>query len=495
MDKTRYRFRVGRLDGVLPDGSNWNRHVHLGDYYSKLTEYRNGVLTDLGWGLPYSPVDYIPELSVTSVEQTWDELHPRSRSYKTTAFTSYGQESFYNAGGPLLNVKIDLGVPASGVMNSGTYYSVDGTKKYEGGFMPPNSDFWGSGWASSPLSYTGASNALLPDVSSYFDRAWSMAKPKLEYANLYTFLREIGDVVPMLETSAKAFALQYQSTPLEVFRDTEFGRVKTNIGARLSTRRMEPKDLAEHFINHNFGWAPFLGDIGDFASTYVDADRIIRKISEENGKWIRKKVKVQKDDRSEVVLDHVEPFNSISYTIPCFPYGFPADFFLSPPSWTITENEKFSISASGKFRFYRPDFDMTLPDYSSAWNKVLRAMKIFGAEVNPYHIWQATPWSWLADWVSNLGAHIQRLQDSVEDQVAAAYFFITAHKVIEREMTVRLPFASGLVQLVFRRSFASKQRVSADSPYGFRLSWDNLSPKRLAILASLGITRQGARHG
>nr|QDH91527.1 MAG: hypothetical protein H2RhizoLitter491068_000001 [Leviviridae sp.] len=487
MAETRHRQRLIRMDHVKPDGSNWNQIVHLGDFQDKLIEYHNGIPVDVGWGNPYSPVDYVPEFSTKSYENTWDELHPRSRSKSGKVI--------YKTGGPFLNVKVDTGLPASGVYNPGTYVNVSGTRRYVGGFMPPSSDYWGSGWGSSPALYTTASNALLPDVSAYFDRAWSMAKPKLEYANLYTFLSEIGDVVPMLETSAKAFALQYQTTPLKRIVDTDFGPVEMNIGARISSRSMGPKDLAEHFINHNFGWVPFLGDIGDFAATYVDADAIIRRITAENGKWIRKKVKVSKDDRNEVLVDETAPHSSISYGIPCFPYAFPADFFLSPPSWTVTESEKLSITAAGEFRFYRPEFDSSLPDYSSAWNQVTRAMKIYGAEVNPYHIWQATPWSWLADWVSNLGAHIQRLQDSIEDQVAAAYFFITSHKSVVRTMTIRLPFVTGLVSLSFERSYFSRQRVSADSPYGFRLSWDDLSPKRIAILGAIGITRKGARHG
>jgi hypothetical protein len=77
--------------------------------------------------------------------------------------------------------------------------------------------------------------------------------------------------------------------------------------------------------------------------------------------------------------------------------------------------------------------------------------------------------------------------------VAAAYFYITAHKTVERTLTVKLPFASGLVTLNFVRRFNSKQRVSADSPYGFQLSWDSLSLERLAILSALGITRHGVK--
>jgi hypothetical protein len=171
------------------------------------------------------------------------------------------------------------------------------------------------------------------------------------------------------------------------------------------------------------------------------------------------------------------------------PAGMPADFFTSPPSWKLYETTRLSVRASGKFRFYRPEFDITLPDYSSAWNKAMRYIKIYGAEVSPWHVWQSVPWTWLADWVSNLGNYVERLSDTYEDQVAAAYFFITAKKHIERRLEISLPFASGLKTLSFKKSFSSTQRVSADSPYGFNLTWENLTPKRLAILSALGISK------
>jgi len=490
----RYRFRVAGIDPLVNNHGAWNAPIQLGVFRDKVTTFLNGV-PSYSWGNPYNSQQFVPDVSACTVEQTWDEIHPRSRR-KSTDFTQKGDSPLYLTGGPFLNVRIDTGLPPQGVVGSGTYYSVDGNHRYEGGFMPPNNNAWGSGWASTPLAFTGSSNALLPDVAPYFDRAWRSAKPKLEMASLYVFLKEIGDTVPMLQTTAKALGIKYQSADFYKTVATDYGSQVVHFGSRLSSRDMKPKEIAEHFINHEFGWAPFLGDLKSFFTTYLDASEIIKKISDENGKWVRKSVGVTKDVSDVVISETVLPFNSVSYATPCFPVGFPSYFFTSPPSWSITEKTSLSIHASGKFRFYRPEFDVTLPDYTSAWNQVMRYVKIYGLEVNPYHVWQATPWTWLVDWVTNIGSYIQRMSDTLEDQVAAAYFYITAHKRVERTLTVKLPFTSGLKTLSFVRSYSSKQRVSADSPYGFRVSWDSLSPERLAILGALGITRHGlAAHG
>jgi hypothetical protein len=487
MATTRYRFRVVGIDPKVNNHGPWNAPIYLGQFRDKTTVYRNGVPIT-GWGNPYNAQTYAPDVSACVVEQTWDELHPRTKR-RSTDRDLPGQLPFYNTGGPFLNVRIDSAIPPEGVVGSGTYYNTSGSRRYEGGFKPPSNTDWGGGWAITPLAYTGQSNALLPDVAAYFDRAWRSAKPKLEFASLYVFLKEFEDIVPQLQTTSELFGRRFAGEYKYFTGNVGARRINISRGAQIDKKIMYPKFAANQFINQEFGWAPFLGDLKSFYTTYLDASQIIKKITDENGKWVRKSVKVVKDVDSRVILEHQEPYNSVSYAIPCFPVGFPADFFTNPPSWGIVEETSLSIHASGKFRFYRPEFDMTLPDYSSAWNQVMRYVKIYGLEVSPYHIWQATPWTWLVDWVTNLGSMIQRLSDTLEDQVAAQYFYITAVKTVKRTLTVKLPFTSGLKTLAFTRSYRAQQRVSADSPYGFRTSWDSLSPERIAILGALGITR------
>jgi len=467
----------------------WNSPIYLGAFKDKTTVFNNGVPT-YGWGNPYSAQSFTPDVSVVSWLRTWDELHPRTRR-RTVDFTQPGDKPFYNTGGPFLSIRIKSGLPDMGVSGSGIYYSVGGDHRYEGGFSTPSNEWWGGGWAATPGAFTSQSNALLPDVAAYFDRAWRMAKPKLEMASLYVFLSEFEDIVPQLQTTSELFGRRFAGEYKFFSRNVGGRYINISRGAQTDKKVMYPKFIANQFINQEFGWAPFLGDLKSFYTTYLDAADIIRRITDENGKWVRKSVGVVKDDSNTVILEHTEAPNSVSYSIPCFPVGFPSYFFISPPSWSITEKTSFSIHASGKFRFYRPEFDISLPDYTSAWNQVMRYVKIYGLEVSPYHIWQATPWTWLVDWVTNIGSYIQRMSDTLEDQVAAAYFYITAHKTVERTFTVKLPFANGLKTLSWVRSYTSKQRVSADSPYGFRVSWDSLSPERIAILGALGITRYG----
>jgi len=502
MAETRYRYRLG---GLLYDVKNTPASVtppiHLGQFRDKLVVYHNGVPEDAGWGNPYNVQSYTPMATWSTFEQTYDELHHRSKGQappKVKYRQGYNPEvSYWDTGGPFLSMKIDNGIPTSGVIGSGVYFNYNGSKKYEGGFMPPVDALWGSGWwgLGSASIFSSSNNQYLPDISAYFDRVWRSAKPKLELASLYVFLREIGDTVPMLKTTAELFGTRFKDMTNVVYIKGKLDDVVISHGSNLESKKMVPQLLADNYINQEFGWLPFLGDLKAFFQTYLDARDFILHLTNENGKWVRKKVKVPIERSSTVLTDVVLPYDSTSYSVPCFPVNFPSEFFQMPPSWNLTEVVETTVSASGKFRFYRPEFDITLPDYQSAWNQVMRAVKIYGLSVSPYHIWQATPWTWLLDWVSNIGSYLQRFSDTLEDEVAASYFFVTAHRTVERIFTIKLPFYSGLETLVFKRRFVSKQRVSADSPYGFSLSWDRLDPRKLAILASLGISRNSFTHG
>jgi hypothetical protein len=465
--ESRTRVRIVKSDPRIRDGLAYDTPIHLGGFFTKITGVENGVPFERWNPDPFQTVSYQPEVSAREVQITVDELHGRPP---------------YRTGGPFLSVRVKTGLPASGAVPVGTLYTRGNDRRYVGYLNPPGNSWW-RGWAQTPLAFASVSNSnsMLPDVAPYFDKAWHSAKPKLELANLYTFLKEASDIPRMLQTTAKGFRDTWY-----LYQNREQLINNLRFSGRTS-RIMQPRWLADQFINEQFGWAPFLGDIRDFDNLYQNANREFERIRKENGKYVRKRVRVKLDSTSEVLYS-VPPVQNSSYPVPCFPVSIPDEFFSSPPSWSLEETTETEVSASGKFRFYRPEFDDSMQDYDAAWKRLMRYITTSGLRPTPSNIYKAIPFTWLADWVSDLGNRIERLSDLVFDDVAAEYFFVTVHKTQTQTLSVELPFFTHPITFFFTRSFESKQRVSADSPYGFRLTWDDLSPRRLAILAALGIT-------
>jgi hypothetical protein len=455
--RSRQRFKAYQRTQLAPNDV-WNTPINVGYFESKIRGIDNGIPFERWSGIYYDRFFFTPAEEHSFVEITVDELHDGPP---------------FRSGGPFLNVKYhnDEASNSEQVINSGVYLNCDQTRRFVGGFMHPNRASWGGGWASEDphlLATLGSSfsDSYLPDVAPYFDRAWASAKPKIQFANLYTFLKEFGDIPRMLKSTSEGFhrswrALGGDAGPL-----------------------MKPGFVADQFLNQQFGWLPFLSDLRDFYRVYKDANKLMAQIRDQNNKWVRRKVRVFKDVESEYIV----PAGTVG--CPMFPVSFPRDFLTGNPTYSIWEDRKTTLSASGKFRFYRPEFDEGLPDYSSAWKQAMRYVTISGLRPTPSNIYKGIPWTWLADWVSNVGARLERFSDDIIDSVAAEYFYITCHKEITRTMSCILPLCSGTINLTLTKSISTKQRVSADSPYGFRLTWDNLTPKKLAILGALGITRR-----
>jgi len=111
--------------------------------------------------------------------------------------------------------------------------------------------------------------------------------------------------------------------------------------------------------------------------------------------------------------------------------------------------------------------------------------------LSPSNIYKAVPWTWLIDWFTDFGSVVDRLQDIGLDGIASKYLYLMRHDFREVVLKQTLPFKNGgAVTLEFNRVTDVKIRRESDSPYGFGLSWGSLSPKQLAILVALGVSRK-----
>jgi hypothetical protein len=119
---------------------------------------------------------------------------------------------------------------------------------------------------------------------------------------------------------------------------------------------------------------------------------------------------------------------------------------------------------------------------------VKRQLLLFGLRINPTHLWQIMPWSWLIDWFTNLGDIIARVDEQFNDGMVAKYLYVMRSQNTTIRSNHSYNFWSGTQTFSFERSLLTKQRRSADSPYGFVLGGD-LTTSQWSILAALGLSR------
>lgn len=408
-------------------------------------------------------------------------LHIYINSSAYPPFTE-GQSTFdeihagppYRSGGPFKSMRAIVSDPPFGVYGNGMHMHQNGLVKYVGGFHSPQDPDFGSGVSMSTLTPFLINSSLhYPSMDGWGDAAYSKTKPKLEQAGAGVFLAELRDAPRMLRTTS-----------------TFFHDLWKGAGGSTTTKIMSPKKTADHFLNHQFGWIPFVSDIGKFYNTFDQSAALISRLAHQNGTYVRKQRTLEEETTEQVLATGtgVKLFPNTSFNGPFFGHGpwFPAS---TPATWQLHEEIYSRVYAVGRFKYYRPEFDLADPDYMSRINGLKRQLTLYGLRISPSNIYKATPWTWAIDWVSNLGDQIDRANDALVDSVAADYLYVMQHRRIRRVFTQELPFVNGTVRLIFSRVIETKQRSGSSSPYGFNLTLANLTPRQLAIAGALGISR------
>lgn len=392
---------------------------------------------------------------------------------------NHGHGPYYD-GGPLTVIKFGNFVPSAPLgrfthTSQARTYPISGygnvKLKYNGGFYPDSTMVTAlNGYLTHLIDIGTTPSGLVSNTATLEGMAYNKVRPKVQKAQIGVALAEARDIPRMLQTTAKAFHQVYSI-----------------LGGKMDNLKnlsavMKPKNIGDHFLNHQFGWLPFLNDLGDLDHLIRNSVDITSRMTRENGKWMKRSATLV-NDSTRILVEQgtglkVIPNIDQTYTL-----------LSTDPTYEVWK-ETYTVSkAIGRCKYYLPEFDESLAGYSSVWNRIRQAQTLSGIRVNPSNLYKATPWTWAIDWFTHFGHNIDLMQDQI-DNIAFKYLYVTHHKVERYVFTQHMPFKDlGMQHLTWSRDNDIKQRREADSPFGFGLTWDGLSPNQIAILAALGVTR------
>lgn len=377
---------------------------------------------------------YGPKVNVIPFrEVTLDELHPGPP---------------FRSGGPFSNWKYST--DEHEVKGLGTYRGFYGTRlvdSYTGGHCY-------NGNLISKIDYL-VDDPMLDDLEEYGATGWSRFRPGKPSADLTVFLAELRDLPRMLKTTAKGFYNLWRS----------MGGSRTGFG---------PKHVADHWLNTQFGWFPFVNDLRKFYNTTQVLDRRIAQLRRDNGQWIK---------RGGTVLEE-EDVSVSSYAgtmhspVPSY-YALGRSHNTGYTQWTIKTFRKVWFEA--RFRYWMP----WLPQAS--WEGA--AAYMFGLRVSPAVLWEITPWSWLVDWCTNAGDVIENVTSMVYDNLAAKYAYVMGNVRHQVEALSIANYVDGGPISNTWVAYAERKRRLPASPFGFGLVSTDFSARQWSILAALGLSR------
>ncbi len=409
------------------------------------------------------PINVAP-WSLANHEVTWDTLHKGPP---------------YLSGGPFASMKAVFDV--NSIKGVGFHRSANGSAgggfhwEYTGGFGRPYIPSLDSVYLNSYINMSVDNPYDLDTLTSNADigpSAYDKLRPRMEEAGLGVFIAELRDFSGMLSTSAAFFRNRWESLGGNRF-------LKTMAGS--------PKEASDHFLNHSFGWVPFISDLQKAYAVWQKQDELIRRLTDGNGIWLKRTRVISKTDsfqttvsQNSIGIPWRDEFNAMCNAFP----GTSAFFHL-----TRTESINAKVWANAEFTYYRPEFDAARSGYESNWKQAMRLLSLYGIRINPSFLWKITPWTWLLDWFAGFGTYLDRIQSYFLDGVVSKQMYIMERSVKESQHIVDVNWKTGVSTFSWSNIVETKQRELAESPFSYSLPVGGLSPKQLAILAALGLSR------
>lgn len=322
-------------------------------------------------------------------------------------------------------------------------------RRYEGPVIANPSNTYT--WVPGPTDAAGLSSA---DSLAYRiglgATAISRCKPASPQASFAVFLAElVRDGVPSL-------------------------LAKFDISSRLAFFRSQ----GSNYLNVEFGWKPFIGDLRKTAKALEEQTAILEDLRKNSGRSMRRQYEFPTEVTNTLIQENLYPW----------PY-LTAYHWQQDGSSLLTTVSKRSWFA-GEFRYFYPPVNAAMVERLKRYTRT-----ILGADVSPETLWNAAPWTWLADWFGNVGDVLANVSAINEDNLTMRYGYLMQEATHRRTWTHHgVKTWYGTLPDTFSGSMtvSHKTRIGA-SPYGFGPTWDSFSPRQLAILAAIGITRNGGR--
>jgi hypothetical protein len=285
----------------------------------------------------------------------------------------------------------------------------------------------------------------------------------------------------------------------------------------LKERAKKFSDLGSEYLNIEFGWKPFLKELIDFFQYQRKLDAALKKLRANNGVIARrrskKKVTAETTDVCEGSLS--VPFGDLSdpqiggnVLMDGFHFLGPFGGSVTYPGWGGQADYSYSILESvttwqcGTFYYHIPDIG------SSQWTEKAKAA-LLGVKPTPSLLYQVIPWSWLIDWFANVGDIVSNASTHAVDDVLLSNCYAMELHEIFHHVTVSAHWdeinqseglssdfflPAGEVSIDYKRSHVGKYRQQS-SPYGFGLKREDFTPRQLAILAALLVSKSKPWNG
>lgn len=258
---------------------------------------------------------------------------------------------------------------------------------------------------------------------------------------------------------------------------------KRHVPTAKSGGQWNPAGMAGEHLNIEFGWKPLINDVKAAARAAAMSSEILKQFQEESGALLHRQRNFPKTTESS--FGTVGTFGQWSVCNS----GPDTSNWLALESVQTTQAvvQTQKVWFRGAFTYYLQSENLTLNKLHEIAEK---AKHVFGMEITPSVVWNVAPWTWLIDWVGNIGDNITNATALSKDGMVLRYGYVMreTHLTRTRSSPVSTMYGGRRLDLSSTYALTRKERIRA-TPFGFGLNPDTFSGRQWAILAALGMTR------
>jgi hypothetical protein len=242
------------------------------------------------------------------------------------------------------------------------------------------------------------------------------------------------------------------------------------------------KALGSEYLNVEFGWKPFISDLRKLAHVVTTSDDYITQLTRNSGRDVRRRYKFPKEVSEG-------PRQEVHGGWPGAASGYlSSEAYESLGQLYVRQTTTAETWFSGSFTYH---FDLR---GSSSWDRVsaaaTRARHLYGIKLTPDVLWNLMPWSWALDWGANIGDVMTNVSLFANDGLVMRYGYVMEHRKVFDTYRLENLHLRGVGLVESQQSFGKETKIRLRaSPFGFGLSFDGFTPRQLAIITALGITR------
>lgn len=378
--------------------------------------------------------------SIVSGQETWDEPHSW-RAFLAAKRNDPVGFSHLDMGGPFLSYKWS--------------YEDD---------VPYVSPYFLDGGGRIFTSYSGPQFAKFANADRSTTGAWADLQPSYDLTLDSFGSTAISRCAP---TNPHAGAL---TAITELYRD--------GLPSAIGLNALRRHDLGGEYLNYEFGILPTWSDLKSLHDANRKAEAYLRQYYRDSTKIVRRRY----DFPLEVEV--LEDTSSWGVPLPTLSGWLYESTSGSTIRKTVTAKTRRWFS--GAFTYYakEPSSLIAIRDQIQTYNH------LYGINPSLSTFWQTLPFSWAADWVTNIGDVLNNVAMYQNDGLVLVYGYVMEHKRVITEYTSTGTVLRGTGAITSTQRFITESKIRRKAtPFGFGFELDGFTSRQWAILAALGMSR------